>query len=203
MKKAAIIQNIPNKGEHAILINSLRDGEEEGLVGIYRLYNRQLLFFAKKYVGDYQVAEEIVGDVFVKVWERRASFSNLDRLRAFLYIATKNRCLNVLRDTNIHERIDDVANYEELLYDDTDIFTKIVRTELLKRIFDEVEKLPAKQREVFNKTFLEDKTIEEIGEELGMAAQAVYTNRSRALTTLRQNLRLKDFLLLVALNSVL
>jgi RNA polymerase sigma-70 factor (family 1) len=202
MKKVAIKQDIPNDEEHAILINSLRNGEEGGLVGIYRLYNKRLLFFAQKYVRDYQIAEEIVGDIFVKVWERRTSFSNLNRLRAFLYIATKNRCFNVLRATNAHEPIDDIANYEELLYEDADIVTKIIRTELLKRIFDEVERLPTKQREIFNKTFIEDKTIEEISDELGMAPQAVYTNKSRALMTLRQNLHIKDFLLLIILNSV-
>lgn len=202
MKKVAIKQDIPNDEEHAILINSLRNGEEGGLVGIYRLYNKRLLFFAQKYVRNYQIAEEIVGDIFVKVWERRTSFSNLNRLRAFLYIATKNRCLNVLRATNAHEPIDDIANYEELLYGDADIVTKIIRTELLKRIFDEVERLPTKQREIFNKTFIEDKTIEEISDELGMAPQAVYTNKSRALMTLRQNLHIKDFLLLIILNSV-
>ena len=202
MKKVAIKQDIPNDEEHAILINSLRNGEEGGLVGIYRLYNKRLLFFAQKYVRDYQIAEEIVGDIFVKVWERRTSFSNLNRLRAFLYIATKNRCFNVLRATNAHEPIDDIANYEELLYEDADIVTKIIRTELLKRIFDEVERLPTKQREIFNKTFIEDKKIEEISDELGMAPQAVYTNKSRALMTLRQNLHIKDFLLLIILNSV-
>lgn len=202
MKKVAIKQDIPNDEEHAILINSLRNGEEGGLVGIYRLYNKRLLFFAQKYVRDYQIAEDIVGDIFVKVWERRTSFSNLNRLRAFLYIATKNRCFNVLRATNAHEHIDDIANYEELLYEDADIVTKIIRTELLKRIFDEVERLPTKQREIFNKTFIEDKTIEEISDELGMAPQAVYTNKSRALMTLRQNLHIKDFLLLIILNSV-
>lgn len=202
MKKVAIKQDIPNDEEHAILINSLRNGEEGGLVGIYRLYNKRLLFFAQKYVRDYQIAEEIVGDIFVKVWERRTSFSNLNRLRAFLYIATKNRCFNVLRATNAREPIDDIANYEELLYEDADIVTKIIRTELLKRIFDEVERLPTKQREIFNKTFIEDKTIEEISDELGMAPQAVYTNKSRALMTLRQNLHIKDFLLLIILNSV-
>lgn len=203
MRHTSVIHNISSKADHVLLINSLHRGEEEGLEGIYRLYNKQLLFFAKKYVKNYQIAEEIVADVFVKVWELRASFSTLDRVRAFLYIATKNRCLNQLRNAGAHDHIDDVDNYEELLYEDTDIFTAIVRTELLKLIFDEVQKLPEKQREVFNKTFLEDKTIEEIGQELNMAPQAVYTNKSRALTTLRQNLRSKDSLFLLTLISAL
>lgn len=203
MKITGIINNIPNKIDQVVLINSLCNGEEEGLIGIYRLYNKQLLFFAQKYVKNYHIAEEIVADVFVKVWERRTSFSSIDRVRAFLYIATKNKCLNQLRNTSTHVSIDDIDNDEELLCEDIDVFTKIVRTELLQLVFDEMQKLPEKQREVFTKTFLEDKTIEEIGEELNMAPQAVYTNKSRALTTLRQNLRFKDSLFVLILIAAL
>ncbi|HLT86339.1 MAG TPA: sigma-70 family RNA polymerase sigma factor [Sphingobacterium sp.] len=201
MKNPDIVRSIPNKIDDALLINSLQNGEEGGLEGIYRLYSKQLLFFAQKYIKNYQIAEEIVADVFVKLWERRVSFSSLDRIRAFLYIVTKNKCLNQLRGTNRCESIDDVDNYEELLYEDLDAFAKIVRAELLKMIYNEVQKLPEKQREVFNKTFLEDKTIEEISKEMNMAPQAVYTNKSRALTALRQSPRLKDALLLLALIS--
>lgn len=185
------------------LIQALHRDEESGLVGIYRLYNKQLLFFAQKYVRSYQVAEEIVADVFVTLWERRLQFASLERVQAFLYIATKNRCLNHLRGTNVCDSIEDVPNFSEFICGDGDAFTKIVRTELLKMIYDEVQKLPAKQREVFNRTFLEDKTAEEIAKELNIAPNAVYANKSRALTTLRQNLQLKKSLFLLALFYVL
>lgn len=142
MKNPDIVRSIPNKIDDALLINSLQNGEEGGLEGIYRLYSKQLLFFAQKYIKNYQIAEEIVADVFVKLWERRVSFSSLDRIRAFLYIVTKNKCLNQLRGTNRCESIDDVDNYEELLYEDLDAFAKIVRAELLKMIYNEVQKLP-------------------------------------------------------------
>lgn len=197
-----VIRNTSGEVDEIALMKSLQY-EEEGLVGIYRLYSKQLLFFAHKYVKNYQIAEEIVADVFVIVWERRKLFSSLNRVRAFLYIATKNRCLNHLRGISLHERIDEIQQYEELLYEDADAFTKIVRTELLKTIFEEVQKLPEKQREVFNKTFLEDKTVDDIAKELNMTPSAVYANKSRALTTLRQNLRLKDSLFLLVLISSL
>lgn len=189
--------------DHAILIHALRNGKEDGLIGIYRLYNKPLLFFARKYVKDYQIAEEIVSDVFVKVWERRSNFHSLDNVRAFLYIATKNRCLNQLRVTNIYETMDELTDYEELLFEDAEAFTKIVHTELIKAVFKEVERLPKKQREVFNKLFLEDKTIEETCKELNMAPQAVYTSKSRALAILRQRLRLRDALYLLVLAGIL
>jgi len=188
---------------HVILIHALQTGKEDGLIGIYRLYNKPLLFFAQKYVKNYQIAEEIVSDVFVKVWERRECFYSLENVKAFLYIATKNRCLNQLRVTNIYEHIEELTNYEDLIFEDAEAFTKIVRTEVIKAIFEEVERLPEKQREVLNKMFLEDKTIEEICKELNMAPQAVYTNKSRALAILRQSVRLKDALYIFVLIGII
>lgn len=199
MKNAGIIRDVSAKVDDVVLMDSLHHDEDKGLVGIYRLYYKQILFFAQKYVKNYQVAEEIVTDVFVKLWERRTAFTSLDSVRAFLYIATKNRCLNQLRGKKYHEAIDDVANYEDLLYDDTDVFTKIIRTELLHMVYSAVQKLPQKQQEVFNMTFLEDKTVEDIGKEMNMTPHAVYTNKSRALATLRRNLQIRDVLFLLVI----
>lgn len=199
MKNAGIIRDVSTKVDDVALIDSLHHDEGKGLVGIYRLYYKQILFFAQKYVKNYQVAEEIVTDVFVKLWERRIAFTSLNSVRAFLYIATKNRCLNQLRGKKYYEALDDVANYEDLLYEDTDVFTKIIRTELLNMIFSEVQKLPQKQQEVFNMTFLEDKTVEDIGKAMNMTPHAVYTNKSRALATLRRNLQIRDVLFLLVI----
>lgn len=203
MKDVDKLYNVPNEVTYSGLVALLNNGDERGLVGIYDLFYKRLLFFAIKYVKHQQVAEEVVGDVFVKLWERRTAFANIGRIQAFLYIAVKNRALNHLRDVKDRLYIADVENHEELLSTDIDAFTKVVQIELLDLIYNEVRKLPEKQRVVFNKTFFEDKTIDEISEELGMAPQAVYTNKSRALATLRQNLPFKDSLLLIVLISLL
>ena len=191
----ANIRSIPK--EASLLIRLLNEGNEEGLVAIYRLYNKQMLFFAQKYVKNHQIAEEIVADVFVSLWERRQSFSTIDRVRAFLYIATKNRCLNQLRNAKSYECIEGIDEAREHLYDDADAFTRIVRTELMKTIYDEVKKLPGKQQEVFSKTFFEDKSVEEIAAEMNMASQAVYTNKSRALNSLKHRLQWIEAFILV------
>lgn len=188
---------------HAFLIHALQNDKEDGLIAIFRQYNKTLLFFAQKYVKDYQVAEEIVSDVFVRLWERRDSFYSMANVRAFLYIATKNQCLNQLRVKNRYEPLGQLADYEELLFEDAEALTKIVRTELVMAIFEEVKRLPEKQREILNKLFLEDKSVDEICNELAMTPQAVYTNKSKALSVLRRRLRAKDALYLLLLIGLL
>ncbi|WET71501.1 sigma-70 family RNA polymerase sigma factor [Sphingobacterium sp.] len=184
------------------LIDSLKTDGQEGFVAIYRKFYKQLLFFILGYLKENRVAEEIVADVFVKVWERRSDFLTMENLKAFIYISAKNASLNVIRSERskgIHESL---TNYEDLLADDRDVFSKMIHAELIHSIFIEVGKLPEKQREVFNMTYLEDKTVEEIAEELQMSPTAVYTNRSRAIHTIRTLLGTKNALTLLAFLSL-
>lgn len=184
------------------LIDSLKTDGQEGFVAIYRKFYKQLLFFILGYLKENRVAEEIVADVFVKVWERRSDFHTMENLKAFIYISAKNASLNVIRSERskgIHESL---TNYEDLLADDRDVFSKMIHAELIHSIFIEVVKLPEKQREVFNMTYLEDKTVEEIAQELQMSPTAVYTNRSRAIHTIRTLLGTKNALTLLAFLSL-
>lgn len=183
------------------LIDSLKGDDQAGFVAIYHRFYKQLFFFILKYIKEADVAEEIVADVFVKVWDRRMDFPSMENLRAFIYISAKNASLNTIRakrSKGIHESLSD---YEDLLVDDKDAFSNLIHAELVHAIFTEVEKLPEKQKEVFNLTFLEDKTVEEIAEELAMSPAAVYTNRSRAINTIRYLLKTKNTLVLFAFLS--
>jgi RNA polymerase sigma-70 factor (ECF subfamily) len=185
--------------DHSVLINYLHDDNDAGLIGIYRLYNKPLLYFVQRYLKNYQLAEEVVADVFVKVWERRQQFADINRLRAFLYIAAKNICLNKLRGDRIFKDVENIDDYDHLLMEDSDVFTRIVRAELLKSIMDEVQRLPEKQRQIFHMSFMDDMSIDEIGIKLDMSPNAVYTNKSRALATLRGNLKMKNSLYVATL----
>lgn len=178
--------------KQSAIIESLRQENEDGLVAIYRLYNRSLIFFARKYCSSVQEAEEIVSEAFLKFWERRRQFEQVDKIRSFLYVVVKNLCLNRNRKSRFIVQIDDISDYEEVLVEDSDIFLQIVRTELLTQIFEEVNLLPEKQKMIFQMSFMEDLTIEQISAKLLMTPNAVYANKSRALTTLRQKLDLKN-----------
>lgn len=181
--------------EKNVLIGYLNSGNEVGLTGIYRLYYKPLLYFVRSYVNSYQLSEEIVSDVFVKLWERRENFPSLDRVKAFLYISAKNTCLNSLRKSRLVTSIEEIEDYDQILAEDSDAFIKIVRGELLNSIIEEVQRLPAKQREIFTMTFWEDMSIEQISQQLEMNPSAVYTNRSRALAALRVKFDVKNSLM--------
>lgn len=176
------------------LIKMLHEGNEEALITIFRSYNRPLLYFVLQYVKREEVAEEIVADIFIKVWQLRDNFNNTESLRSFLYISAKNASLNYLRSSYVKQETVPVDLCEELLYEDADVLKKIVRIELLARIYADIDKLPHKQREVFVLTYIEDLDATEISERLGMTLNAVYANRSRAISELKNRFQLSDYL---------
>jgi len=169
---------------YADIIEALQAGEEQALDALFSQYNRSLLYFAKSMVPSQEVAEEIVSDSFVKVWEHRTSFATIEKVKAFLFITTKNACLNVVKSTH-HRQFFDYEVAALLENPDPNIHVQIVKAELMQLIYQEVMKLPAKQREVFRLTYFEDFNTEEIAQQLGMSAAAVFTNRSRAAEALR------------------
>ena len=169
------------------LLKKLQNGQEEALTHIFHLYNRSLLYFALQYVKTTEVAEEIVSDVFVKVWKLRADFHELEKLKAFLYISTKNACLNHLKTPYIQQKKINIDECEAFLSDDSDVYMKIIKAELIKNIFEEVSKLPLRQQDVFRLSYLDDLSTEEISEKLKISSTSVYTNRSRAIKSLRSS----------------
>lgn len=188
--------------ESAVFINNIRNGVKEGLVEAYRLYRQPLLFFVIRYVGNRETAEDIVADVFVKAWTVRDTFHRVDSLRSYLYTAAKNTSLNYLRRPQSVSLEDVPANFEETFFDD-EIFSNIVRAELIKSILEEVENLPLRQREVFQYTFMEDLSVEEISKKLQISTTSIYTNRSRAITTLRELLIKKGVVVTLSLLQTL
>lgn len=158
---------------------------------LFKQYNRSLLFFAKSMVRSQEVAEEIVADSFIKLWQRKDSFADEDKVKAFLYIATKNACINhaqLVRSRQVH----DGEAVDSLTSADPDVLARIIRAEFLQQVYDEIDRLPEKQREVFRLSYLEDLTTDEICERLQMSATAVFANRSRAAETLRKIFKDKE-----------
>ncbi|QBQ42093.1 sigma-70 family RNA polymerase sigma factor [Sphingobacterium psychroaquaticum] len=182
----------------SILVENLRKGSQEGFVAVYHYFYKTLNFFVLRYLKNAEQAEEILADVFMKVWTRRTDFESAESLRAFLYIAAKHASLNAIRDQKKDFLSIPVTEIQELLSEDSDVFTKMVHVELIQAIFMEAERLPERQKEVFKMTYQEDKTVDEIAEALAISPDAVYTNRSRAVSTLRHLLKAKNALLFTA-----
>ncbi len=71
-------------------------GDEQAFETIYLYYHKKLISFSKNFTRSAEVAEEIVEDVFIKLWSKRETIVEIQNLTIYLYSATKNQSLNAL-----------------------------------------------------------------------------------------------------------
>ena len=128
---------------------------------LFRKYYPNLLFYATRLVGE-EEAEDVVQDVFVELWKRRDSMEIGEQIQAFLYRAVYTRSLNVLKHRNIESGY--IAIVEEInqkrveFYqpDNNEVIRRIEDRELRKEIYDAINELPDKCKEVFKLSYLHD-----------------------------------------------
>ena len=156
-------------------------------------YYRALCVYAFRFVSDADDVEDIVQEVFIKVWARRADFQAVYSLRSFMYLSVRNACLNYNRDH---------ARERQISFNDTESekFAEeweegfMIEEDVHRQIRNEVERLPEAMRKVFNLTLL-DMSIPEIAEALDISENTVRNQRARAREILRARLKDKIFFL--------
>lgn len=176
----------------------LQQGNQEGLRYFMQQHVRALTYFAHRIVKDTSVAEEIVQDGFVKVWEVRNRLESPNKLKSFLYVTTRNACLNHLetaynrRHILVHELADDVPETGN------DALMGMIHAETIALIHRELLRLPDQQATVFRLVYFEGLSTDEICQRLGITSNAVFLARSRAIKTLQHFFKGKDLLVYLA-----
>lgn len=169
----------------ATLLLGFRQGDAASLRQLLTRYRREIHYFTWSILKDRQTADEIVNDAFLKVWKVRAEFASLAQIRSYLYVVSKNECLNFLKSPR-GRRLEHIDSVAHLLHSEESIETHMMHSELLSAVYDEVQKLPKKQRRVFQLAFFEGLSTEEIAAQLGISTNAVFLNKSQALKTIRR-----------------
>ncbi|HEV7780483.1 MAG TPA: sigma-70 family RNA polymerase sigma factor [Chitinophagaceae bacterium] len=178
------------------LFNAFLRGEEFAIRQVYDLHAKPLCFFAQRITGDQQQAEDAVSDSFIKLLKQREQFQNLSNVKRFFYLATKNTCLDELKQKNrhvlAHQQIRFLASNAE--YADTAFNEEMLRAEVVNAIRLEIDQLPDRTREVINLLFVEQLTTDQIADKLGVSVQTVRNQKSRGLEQVKSRLLKKNLL---------
>ncbi len=168
-------------------------GDEQAFRQVFDLLFRPLCFFAGKFTGQKEEAEDMAAQAFHKLWLRRENFDSPAAVRSFLYTTVRNQCLDLLKHrevvSNVHKKL-------AALPEETDTFSEsqMMRAELLGVIFAEIGKLPEKYRLVLEMSFREELSVQEIALRTHKAENHIRADRSRALALLRASLKDKKLL---------
>jgi DNA-directed RNA polymerase specialized sigma24 family protein len=81
-----------------MIIRISQNDDQEAFEILFKRYVDGLISFGNSFINTFEVVKEIVGDVFVKLWENRQMLPNINNLSSYLYIATKHACLNFFEE---------------------------------------------------------------------------------------------------------
>jgi len=171
------------------LLRKLHEGDTKAFEYVFKQFQPALVFFANRLLGLQAImeAEEIVQDTFLKLYDRRKSFVSLQQVKAFVYITTKNACLQKIEKEQVKQRhfekFTEINNYTEDI-----ILQNIIYVEILREVSSAIELLPEQCRIIMKKFFEEGKNAREISEEMQITVSTVNNQKARAISLLKKRL---------------
>lgn len=162
---------------------------------LYRSHFLHLCNFADQFVADSGTSKDIVQKVFVALWEKRATVQSGYSVRAYLFTAVKNRCLNHIRDRKKYR-----SHFLDLECGDFEMISEdgfLEFSDLQKEIDRALETLPDKCRLVFEMSRFKDMKYKSIAAELDISEKTVEAHMTKALKTLKSYL--KKYLMVIQL----
>lgn len=161
------------------LIARFRNGDIEAFRKIYESFCEPLYRFAYSYLKDSFEAEEIVQDVFLKVWEKRDEADEQKSFKSYLYRITVNRVFNELKHRVVKQKYEQHAlNFDEITGETPE--SSIQFQELNKKIEHLLNQLPEQQRNIFIMSRWKGLSNTEIAESLSLSIRTVENQIYRA-----------------------
>lgn len=148
---------------------------------LFRYNYRPLCLYALHYLGDSDMAEDVVQECFATLWEKLEAGLAVANRRAYLYMTVRNRCLDQLRRKGM--QTESLKPYDTYgIIDDDDAQE---RSQIEARLWTAIDSLPEKCREVFLMSKRDGLKYEEIATELGISENTVRNQISKALKVLK------------------
>ncbi|HAH23793.1 MAG TPA: hypothetical protein DCL77_08555, partial [Prolixibacteraceae bacterium] len=151
-------------------------------------YYKKLCYYSHKITRKTEISEEVVQDVFIKVWENRDSLHIEKSIRSYLYRSVYNLSINVLRNNRkLSNSVEIDSNSSDFKsYDNAD--NDILFNELEFRLFETINSFPEKQKNVFILRRMDGLSYKQISVELNISERMVEKYVSKSLVTLRNEL---------------
>ncbi|MFN8581101.1 MAG: RNA polymerase sigma-70 factor [Gemmatimonadaceae bacterium] len=182
------MSDTPGAESDAALVRRIRSGDERALESVFRAHYAGMAAFVQRYVLAPDVAEELVQDIFLKLWSRREQLADIESLKTYLYRAVRNQALNWLRRRKLERK------WEEEHGTDTDPVAPVAadddasEQEIAAAVREAVDRLPPRCREIFLMSRDGGLTYNEIAQSLDISVKTVETQMGRALKALRTSL---------------
>jgi RNA polymerase sigma-70 factor (ECF subfamily) len=169
------------------ILDGIKAGDQTALKQLFDLYFRDLVLFSAGMVVNTGVAEEIVEDVFIRIWRTRDDLELTSTFKSYLFASVKNRSINYLKSTYGKMRFEDLDSASQMMSGPMQD-SELERKELAGAIRKAIENLPPRCRIIFSLSRNAGFTTAEISEHLGISKKTVQSQISIAIRKIREQL---------------
>ncbi len=170
------------------LIQSIAAGDAYALDALYAQYGPRILSYLTAYTGNRQLAEEVLQDVMLAVWDHAGTFRGDSKVHTWLLVIARNRALNAQR-----RKLPNFVALEdtpEAQSGDTEPLERLARKSQYELLRAALDKLPGHHREILTLIFYQQLSGAEVAEVLGITVGTVKSRLHRAKEALRRMLQM-------------
>lgn len=166
------------------LLGRLSQGDEQAFTGLFYAYKDKLYSFLYKLSGSAEMAEDTVQNIFLSVWQNRATIAEVRNINAFLFRMAQNDAINALRRQSRKALI--LAELGRDPGQEPDSGEIFAGREIKKALYDALDRLPAQQRRIFELCRLQGLSYDEVANSLGITTSTVRNHLVAATRMVRE-----------------
>jgi len=161
--------------------------DKSSFKNLFELHYSPLCNFAFRITEDINQAEDIVQDIFVKIWNDPDLLDDNKNINSYLYTMVRHRALEVIRRENIGQKINQQLEYLQNNTSNADVEDdEIEKLLLLEQIYVSIRQLPPKCSEVFTLSKVNGLTYVQIAEKMNISVKTVENHMGKALRLMRE-----------------
>lgn len=175
------------------LLQKVALGDQLAFRELYHTFHKRLHYFAFALVKTKEAAEEIVEDVFIRLWNQRSTVTEINNLKIYLYTATKNTALNYL-SRKARESIIEPFDNIDIALQETGVSPEqiMITAEIYQKIRQAVEALPPRCKMIFKLIREDGLRYKEVSEILNISINTIDAQMAIAIQRITEAVR-KDF----------
>lgn len=173
------------------LVFRLKKGEKNALQELISLYAPKIYRFAFNYLKNKSDTEELLQDVFVKIWEKRETLDPGQNIKPYLYKITVNSIYDLIRKKNREKLFAEYLSHHQTLSADSS-WNEIIWNEMRSNLDMLIGQMPEQRRKIFLLSREDGLKNHEIAERLNLSPRTVENQLYRAVLYLKENLNLKN-----------
>ncbi|MDF0717130.1 RNA polymerase sigma-70 factor [Muricauda sp. 334s03] len=164
-----------------LIFKALQNRQEKALEKIFALYWKRLYIYAHSLTGDHQIAQDLVQEIFISLWEKSAT-TQIDQIEAYLFRGVKYRAINFLKQQQRKVSAEDTLKSRPVSEGVKEHMDYLESEELFLKTMD---RLPDRCRRVFYLSRVQGYNNKEIAQEMDISIRTVETHISNALRLFR------------------